>query len=58
LIVEGIERLRAHGCPLIVVLGHPEYYPRFGNYGRDGRMMVLIVKDERSHEASATRMFW
>ncbi len=26
----GIERLRQAGCPFIVVVGHPEYYPRFG----------------------------
>jgi putative acetyltransferase len=26
----GIEMLRSRGCPFIIVLGHPEYYPRFG----------------------------
>jgi putative acetyltransferase len=26
----GIARLREAGCPFVVVLGHPEYYPRFG----------------------------
>jgi putative acetyltransferase len=30
LIAEGNERLRKSGCPFIVVVGHPEYYPRFG----------------------------
>jgi putative acetyltransferase len=30
LIEEGTCRLRDGGCPFIVVLGHPEYYPRFG----------------------------
>jgi putative acetyltransferase len=30
LIRSGIERLKAGGCPYVVVLGHPEYYPRFG----------------------------
>jgi putative acetyltransferase len=30
LVREGIERLRARRCPFVVVLGHPEYYPRFG----------------------------
>jgi putative acetyltransferase len=30
LISEGTRRLRGRGCPFIVVLGHPEYYPRFG----------------------------
>lgn len=30
LIRAGIDRLRAEGCPFIIVLGHPGYYPRFG----------------------------
>lgn len=30
LISEGLGRLRLQGYPFVVVLGHPEYYPRFG----------------------------
>lgn len=30
LLREGIERCRADGCDAVVVLGHAEYYPRFG----------------------------
>jgi predicted N-acetyltransferase YhbS/integrase len=30
LVRQGIERLRSDGCPFIVVIGHPEFYPRFG----------------------------
>ncbi len=30
LIKYGINKLRVDGCPFIIVLGHPEYYPRFG----------------------------
>lgn len=30
LVAEGTNRFRQSGCPFIVVLGHPEYYPRFG----------------------------
>lgn len=30
LVRHGLERLRQAGCPFIIVLGHPEYYPRFG----------------------------
>lgn len=30
LVEVGIERLRSTGCPFIVVIGHPEFYPRFG----------------------------
>lgn len=26
----GMETLRGRGCPFVVVVGHPEYYPRFG----------------------------
>ena len=26
----GIDAIRALGCPFVIVLGHPEYYPRFG----------------------------
>lgn len=27
---EGLERLRSHGIAVVIVLGHPDYYPRFG----------------------------
>lgn len=30
LISAGVTQLRESGTPFIVVLGHPEYYPRFG----------------------------
>ncbi|MBU2623130.1 MAG: N-acetyltransferase, partial [Proteobacteria bacterium] len=30
LIKRGLELLKEQGCPFVVVLGHPEYYPRFG----------------------------
>ena len=30
LIAEGTRRLRDAGVPYVIVLGHPEYYPRFG----------------------------
>jgi putative acetyltransferase len=30
LVKTGIENLKKTQCPFIVVLGHPEYYPRFG----------------------------
>jgi putative acetyltransferase len=30
LIQRGLELLRDRGCPFVVVVGHPEYYPRFG----------------------------
>ncbi len=30
LVEAGNARLREGGCPCVVVLGHPEFYPRFG----------------------------
>jgi putative acetyltransferase len=30
LVRHGLDRLRADGCPFVVLVGHPEYYPRFG----------------------------
>jgi putative acetyltransferase len=30
LIEAGLEILRQRGCPFVIVLGHPGYYPRFG----------------------------
>jgi putative acetyltransferase len=30
LIQKGLEILKNRSCPFVIVLGHPEYYPRFG----------------------------
>jgi putative acetyltransferase len=30
LVGEGLDILRKRGCPFVIVLGHPQYYPRFG----------------------------
>ncbi|MFC1572173.1 GNAT family N-acetyltransferase [Candidatus Eisenbacteria bacterium] len=30
LVQAGLEILRRNDCPFVIVLGHPEYYPRFG----------------------------
>ena len=30
LVQAGIDAMRERNCPFIIVLGHPEYYPRFG----------------------------
>ncbi len=30
LVTLGLEVLRRRNCPFVVVLGHPDYYPRFG----------------------------
>ena len=39
LVEEGLARMRSAGCPFLVVLGHREYYPRFG-FGRASRYGV------------------
>jgi putative acetyltransferase len=58
LVQRGLDILRARGCPFVVVVGHPEYYPRFG-FERasahalvsqwdgmpDAAFMVLILDD-------------
>jgi putative acetyltransferase len=30
LVRRGLDIIRERGCPFVVVVGHPEYYPRFG----------------------------
>jgi putative acetyltransferase len=30
LVRAGIEELRTRSCPFVIVVGHPEFYPRFG----------------------------
>ena len=55
LIRTGIEKLKMRQCPFIIVLGHAEYYPRFGfepasRYGvrsewevPDEAFMILVI---------------
>ena len=66
LIQTGNQKLREAGCPFIVVLGHPGYYPRFGfkpasGYGiccewdvPDDVFMVLVL--DQSKMPSATTL--
>ncbi len=64
LVEAGNERLRKNGCPYIIVLGHPAYYPRFG-FGRasargitcewdvpDEAFMVLVLDEAEMAGAS------
>jgi len=30
LVTHGLDALRERGCPFVVVIGYPEFYPRFG----------------------------
>lgn len=67
LVRAGIEALRERNCPFIIVLGHPEYYPRFGfapasRHGLscqwegvpDEAFMVLILDEEAMAGVSGT----
>lgn len=58
LVRRGLDMLRQRGCPFVVVVGHPEYYPRFGfepasahalvsqwDGMPDAAFMVLILDD-------------
>ena len=56
LVQEGLAACLKLGCPFVVVLGHPAYYPRFGfqkasslglqnEYGGDEQFMVLVMDE-------------
>jgi putative acetyltransferase len=69
LVKAGIERCRSDGYDVIVVLGHPNYYPRFGfetsvKYGikseyevPDEAFMVLELKDKALKGKRGTMKF-
>jgi putative acetyltransferase len=48
LVEEALARARAHGVGAVVVLGHPDYYPRFGFVpaSRFGLRFTAAVRDE------------
>lgn len=65
LVRHGLARLREDGCPFVIVLGHPDYYPRFGfvpasMYGLksqwegvpDEAFMVIIFHEQIMNSAS------
>ena len=65
LVQTGIEKLKERQCPFIIVLGHTEYYPRFGfdpasNYGirsewevLDDAFMILVLNEPDMNGISA-----
>jgi len=70
LVSEGIRILRERTCPFIIVLGHPEYYPRFGfvtasRHGLcsqwqgvpDEAFMVMILDTEAMTGVSGTAAY-
>ena len=50
LVAEGTRRLREAGASFVLVIGHPEYYPRFG-FERASRYGVRCVWPEIADEA-------
>jgi len=48
LVREGLNRMKAAGHPFVVVLGHPEFYPRFGfeRASKFGVRCTWEVRDE------------
>jgi putative acetyltransferase len=70
LVQAGIEAMRERDCPFIIVLGHPEYYPRFGfvpasQHGLscqwdgvpDEAFMVLILDEDAMAGVSGTARY-
>lgn len=64
LVRQGLRHLRDRECPFVIVLGHPEYYPRFGFIPASRRkitcqwpgvpdesFMVLVLDDESVPES-------
>lgn len=70
LVRAGIQALRERKCPFIIVVGHPEYYPRFGfslasQHGLscqwegvpDEAFMVLVLEGEAMTGVSGTARY-
>jgi putative acetyltransferase len=66
LLNEGMATLKKEGCPLVIVLGHPDYYPRFGFQPAslfgikcqwevpDEAFMVIFLQQDKGQELSGT----
>jgi putative acetyltransferase len=69
LVRTGIEKLNTRQCPFIVVLGHAEYYPRFGfepasRYGirsewevPDDVFMILVLDETEMRSISGVAKY-
>jgi putative acetyltransferase len=69
LVRAGVARLEQLGCPFVLVLGHPRYYPRFGfkpaaQYGitcewevPSDVFMVLVLDESRMTSASGPAVY-
>jgi putative acetyltransferase len=69
LVRTGIEQLKKRECPFIIVLGHPEYYPRFdfkpaSRYGircewevPDEAFMILLLNEVEMQSISGVARY-
>jgi putative acetyltransferase len=70
LVKTGLQILQDKGCPFVIVLGHPDYYPRFGFQPAsrfniksqwegvpDEAFMILVMDEEAMSNVSGTAMF-
>jgi putative acetyltransferase len=56
LVTHGLDLLRDRGCPFVVVVGHPGYYPRFG-FERASRLGLRCRWDAVPDEAFMALVF-
>jgi putative acetyltransferase len=70
LIKSGLQILQENGCPFVIVLGHPDYYPRFGFQPAsrfniksqwegvpDEAFMILVMDEEAMRNVSGIALF-
>ena len=70
LVDSGLRILKEKGCPFVIVLGHPEYYPRFGFQAASGcniktqwdgvpdeAFMILVMDHEAMLNVSGVATF-
>jgi putative acetyltransferase len=70
LVKSGLQILKKKGCPFVIVLGHPDYYPRFGFQPASGvniksqwdgvpdaAFMILVLDDEAMRNISGIASF-
>jgi putative acetyltransferase len=70
LVQSGLQILQEKSCPFVIVLGHPDYYPRFGFQPAsrlnirsqwegvpDDAFMILVVDDKAMHNMTGIATF-
>ena len=70
LVQSGLQILQKKGCPFVIVLGHPDYYPRFGFQPAsrfniksqwegvpDEAFMILVMDEEAMRNVSGIALF-